>query len=85
MVKESPKLKEPSFESSFQIFFFSKEDREMPILEYREYFGRSSNWNKNKDKRSKDDYLKCNVTQCLNFVNFMPWMIEGKGVSDKGN
>tara|TARA_Y100001935_G_scaffold255593_1_gene269773 strand:+ start:118 stop:573 length:456 start_codon:yes stop_codon:yes gene_type:complete len=39
----------------------------------------------NYENCSKDDYLKCNVTQCLNFVNFMPWMIEGKGVSDKGN
>ena len=65
MVKESPKLKEPSFESSFQIFFFSKEDREMPIVEYREYFGRSSNWDKNKDKRSKDDYLKILVKDSM--------------------
>ena len=65
MVKESPKLKEPSFESSFQIFFFSEEGREMPIVEYREYFGRSSNWNKNEDKRSKDDYLKILVKDSM--------------------
>lgn len=64
-VQESPKLKEPSFEGGFQIFFFSKEDRLMPIVEYREYFGRSSNWNKNKDKRSKDDYLKILVKDSI--------------------
>ncbi len=64
-VQESPKLKEPSFEGSFQIFFFTKEDREMPIVEYREYFGRSSKWNKNKDKRSKDDYLKILVKDSI--------------------
>ena len=64
-VQESPKLKEPSFEGSFQIFFFSKEDRLMPIIDYREYFGRSSNWNKNKDKRSKDDYLKILVKDSI--------------------
>ncbi|MAU99244.1 MAG: hypothetical protein CMA20_00075 [Euryarchaeota archaeon] len=59
MVQESPKLKNPnSFESSFQVFFFSKEGRLLPIDEYREYFGKSSQWNKNQDKRSKDDYLK---------------------------
>ena len=66
MVQESPKLKKPnSFQSSFQIFFFSKEDRLMPIDEYREYFNKSSNWNKNKDKRSKDDYLKILVKDSM--------------------
>ena len=66
MVQESPKLKKPnSFQSSFQIFFFSEEGREMPIVEYREYFGRSSNWDKNKDKRSKDDYLKILVRDSI--------------------
>ena len=57
-VENSAKLKEPSFNGNFQIFYFSKEDREMPIDEYREYFGKSFKWNKNQDKRSKDDYLK---------------------------
>ena len=66
MVQESPKLKKPnSFQSSFQIFFFSKEDRLMPIDEYREYFNKSSNWNKNKDKRSKDDYLRILVKDSI--------------------
>ena len=37
----------------------------MPIVDYREYFGRSSNWNKNKDKRSKDDYLKILVKDSI--------------------
>ena len=65
-VKGSNKLKKPnSFESSFQIFFFSKDDREMPIDEYREYFGKSSKWNKNNDKRSKDDYLKILVKDSI--------------------
>jgi len=63
-VQESPKLKEPSFEGSFQIFFFSKEGREMPIDEYREFFGKPK-WNKNNDKRSKDDYLKILVKDSI--------------------
>jgi len=71
-VKESPKLKEPSFEGSFQIFFFSKEGRDMPIVEYREYFDRSSNWNKNKDKRSKDDYLKILVKDSMLINHTIP-------------
>lgn len=64
MVQESPKLKEPSFERSFQIFFFSNEERLMPIGEYREFFG-SPIWNKNNDKRSKDDYLKILVKDSI--------------------
>ena len=65
MVQESPKLKKPnSFQSSFQIFFFSKEERLMPIDEYREFFGKPI-WNKNKDKRSKDDYLKILVKDSI--------------------
>lgn len=57
-VQNSPKLKENNFVRDFQIFFFSEEDREIPIYKYREIFGRSTKWNKNNDKRSKDDYLK---------------------------
>lgn len=57
-VQNSPKLKENNFIGDFQIFFFSEENREMSIYEYRETFGRSTKWNKNQDKRSKDDYLK---------------------------
>ena len=65
MVQESPKLKKPnSFQSSFQIFFFSKEERLMPIDEYREFFGKPK-WNKNNDKRSKDDYLKILVKDSI--------------------
>ena len=65
-VENSPKLKKPnSFESSFQVFFFSNEGREMPIDEYREYFGKSSQWNKNQNKRSKDDYLKILVKDSI--------------------
>ena len=65
MVQESPKLKKPnSFQSSFQIFFFSKEERLMPIDEYREFFGKPI-WNKNNDKRSKDDYLKILVKDSI--------------------
>ena len=64
MVQESPKLKEPSFEGSFQIFFFSKEENLMPIDEYREFFGKPI-WNKNNDKRSKDDYLKILVKDSM--------------------
>ena len=73
MVQESPKLKKPnSFQSSFQIFFFSKEDRLMPIDEYREYFNKSSNWNKNKDKRSKDDYLRILVKDSILINHTIP-------------
>lgn len=64
-VENSPKLKESNFIEDFQIFYFSKENREMSIDEYRKYFGKSSKWNINKHKRSKDDYLKILVKDSL--------------------
>ena len=43
----------------------------MPVDEYREFFGKPK-WNKNNDKRSKDDYLKILVkTQLLLIIQYL--------------